>query len=312
MGNSVTLYYGKVNLNSSHIFEVYDEKLNITDVLKKLYSSIQDNIKHTRIDMVDDIETYRATYIFDDIEKDIDTMSIYGKVIKKSNLYANQRDEQNRPIKVAVPNEECIQFYFDVMKEAMVFYTTQRFGYNDFIYAMQMLLSESINKMYGSDEEYYNFDVSLKRSNLSMDTLKEELKEIKNIESLRIDIIPPNPDDEILEEIKRNGEKKLDDLKEGNVTYKSTFLQSKSSTGIVLDSSIVEEEIDSAIHMHSKISDDKTLDNGYVQVEATSKDGYTYSTKDRQPIKSTIEKECLDDKELFKKSSRHSIKIVFE
>lgn len=311
MSNSVTLYYAKVNLNSSHIFEVYDEKIDIKEILRKLYNSIQNNVEHTRIDTVEGIETYRATYLFDNVEKSIDNISIYGRLIKKSNIYANQRDEKNKPVKVAVPNEENIQFYFDVMKEAIVFNTTQRFGYNEFIEAMQILLSASINKIYGYEDEYYNFNVSLKRSNLNMDTLEKELEDLKNIESLRIDVIPPNPDDEVLQQIQRNGEAKLEDLKEGNLTYKSTFLQSKSGTGIVLNSNIVKKELEDAIYIHSKISADKCLENGYVQVEATSKDGYTYSTKDRQPIKSTIEKECLEDPELFKKSSIHSINIVF-
>lgn len=276
MGGSATIYYAKINLNSSHIFDIYDERIEMTSIMQKLFDSISKGIENTRIDVMNDIETYRATYKFEEIEKD-ENLCIYGSLIKISNIYVNQRDNNNKPIKVAVKNEETIKFYLDLNKEALAFHTTQRFGYSEFIEAMQRLLNTSINGKYGSEDEYYNFKVCLKRSNLKMDSIKEELRNITSIKSIKIDLIPPNPDDHILEEIRRNGEEKLNYLKGGNVTYKSTFLKSESSSGIILDSDIVKDELEEAVNIHSKISEEECLGNGYVQIEATSNEGYTLS-----------------------------------
>lgn len=312
MSSSTTLYFAKVNLNSSHIFEIYDKSYELKDILEKLYNSISKDIIHKRIDEYDGIETYRAIYSFEDIQKNDQEKYIYGTVVKKSDIYANQRDQNNKPIKVAVENEEYIKFYFDVLQETIVFHTTNRFGYMEFIEAISRLINTSINNVYGNDEdEYYNFEVSLRRCNLNLLNIKEELKKLEYVETLRIDIIPPNPDPDILEEIRKNGEERLEYLKSGNVTYKSTLLQSKSSTGIVLDSDIVNEELDEAVNLHSKLSSEEALNKGYVQVEAVSREGSTYSTKDSQPVKQVVDKDFLKDLDGFVSFCKRSIRALF-
>ncbi|CEQ14861.1 hypothetical protein [Paraclostridium sordellii] len=311
MSSSTTLYYAKVNLNSSHIFDVYDQVCSLEDVLKKLYNSISKGIAHKRVDEYNGVETYRANYSFENIEKNEDEVYIYGTVVKKSDIYANQRDKDDKPIKVPVENEEYIKFYFDVLNETIVFHTTNRFGYMEFIEAISILLNTSINNVYGNEDECYHFDVSLKRCNLNIEDIKEELKRLKYVETLKIDIIPPNPDPDILDEIRKNGEERLEYLKNGNVTYKSTLLQSKSSTGIVLDSDIVNKELDEAVNLHSKLSSEDALNKGYIQVEAVSREGGTYSTKDNQPIKQVIDKYHMEDFESFVSFCKRSIKALF-
>jgi hypothetical protein len=311
MSTSTTLYYAKVNLNSSHIFEVYDKVYELKDILMKLYESVSDNLKHERVDTYQGEEIYKAIYAFENIRKLENEFCIYGELTKSAPVFVKQRDNQNKLVKVAVDNEESVKFFFDVIKETVVFYTSNRFGYVEIIEALQRLINTCINEKYGGDDEFYHFNVSLIRGNLNIDNIKSELNKLKNIESIKIDIIPPNPDPSILEEIQKNGEKRLNDLKNGNVTYKSTLLQSKSSTGIVLNSEIVNTELNEAINLHTKLSSEEALSKGYVQVEATSTEGRTYSTKDKQPIKYTIDKDYANNIEDFISFCKRSIQSLF-
>lgn len=121
MSENVTMYYAKINLNSSQIFDVYDGKIELIDILKMLTDSISEDIKHTRVVMKNNVQIYKATYRFEEIEKDNNNLYVYGALIKESNLYVNQRNRNNKRIKVPVLNEERIQFFMDLKREAIAY-----------------------------------------------------------------------------------------------------------------------------------------------------------------------------------------------
>ena len=49
------IIYAKINLNSSHIFDIYDERIEMTSIMQKLFDSISKGIENTRIDVMNDI-----------------------------------------------------------------------------------------------------------------------------------------------------------------------------------------------------------------------------------------------------------------
>lgn len=286
---STTLYFSKVNVNS-HIFSVYEKPQKLMEILNLLLVKIKNDIgfdkEVLRHDENGEAYVYKAHYKFSSIEKlgSKFNNAIVGNVIKTFHLFVNKIDDDGKVIRIPVENNEVVRFYFDVYKETVAFHRTSWFGYVDFTEAFKQLLNASMKDC----EEEYNFEVSLLRKGLNIQEIKSQLKKIGVIETLRIEIIPPNPNGPLLNGISSNGEKFLESAKEGNVTSRSILFTSKAQTGLLLDSEIVSDELEKVETIHSKLSDEEAVGKGYVTVEASSKNGRVYSTKDSNPIKDKI------------------------
>lgn len=301
---STTLYYGKINLNSDHIFKVYEKPDLLKETLLKLKNSIKDGVvyKYTQIYKGEEVKINH--YVFSDVDKLDD--GIYGKVVKKAPIFANQTDEKGKLKKIAVDNEEIISFYFDVEREIVAFYTTNRFGYSEFCKAFASLITKSINEEY--TQEVFGFEVSLINNNLNMKEIQSSLKELGALEEITIDIIPPNPDEELLNELEKNMDKiRLKDYKTGNVTGRRSSLKSTSSTGLVIDSEIVKQELASVYDICPEITAEDAIKKGYATIEAKNTDGRTFSTNDKKPIKDIISDEVVNDKEEYCKTCKYKI-----
>lgn len=288
---SITLYFSKVSLNS-HIYEVYEKKLDLNSVLKELYLNIREGVEYVNegLRIKEDGETYLydASYSFNFIEKAGGelTDTVTGSVIKSAKLFINDIDEKTGKIKKRpIENKEAINFYFDVYNEIVVFHTTNRFGYKEFNSAFKELL----NKCMSNEDETYNFEVDLVKQGLNVQDIKEQLYNIGSLQYLKIEVIPPNPDDDLLREIQENGEEYLGDLKAGNVTEKSILFTSSAPQGLNINSKIINKEIEGINNIHSKLSSKEATKLGYVNVEAMNQNGRVYSTKDSRPVKYTLD-----------------------
>ena len=116
------------------------------------------------------------------------------------------------------------------------------------------------------------------------------MKKIKNIEELKIDIIPPNPNKQLMKELAKNAEKKIKDMESGRITEKTITFKSNYKEGLDTES----EEIDNAIYeftsIHTKLTLEESTKNGYVNIEARSRNGEIYNTDDNKLLKSKIPK----------------------
>ncbi|HDR7824868.1 hypothetical protein COE58_10490 [Bacillus cereus] len=285
---AITLYFSKVNINS-HIFDVYEDKKRLKEILKKLYLNIKEDVSYLKqnLNYTENGETYTydAEFKFNFINK-LNDDTIVGTVIKTSTLFVNQvNEETGNQKKIPVKNSEVIEFYFDVYKEIVTFYRTNRFGHAEFTEAFQ----ELVNKCMSEESEQYHFEVALLREGLNVEDIQKQLKEIGKLETLKIEIIPPNPDDDLLDEIQENGEEYITDIKEGNVTHKSTIFTSKETRGLNIDAKIIQEEFKKISKIHSKLTDEEATMKGYVTVEATNKSGRHYSTNKNKAITDKME-----------------------
>ncbi len=301
---SSILFFSKVNLNS-HIYSVYEDPDTLRILLNRLFTRIQNGVTYEReeprIDEDGDVFIYKASYKFSSIDKFQETI-IVGNIIKTSNLLIKRINERTGEVtKIPVENSEIIQFYFDTRKEVVAFYTTQRFGYSEF----NIGLKELINKCMKDNNEDYNFEVELIKSGLDIKTIKSELKKIRNIETLKIEIIPPNPDEPILEAIHNNGEEEINAYKAANITNRSILFSSKAPQGLNIDADIVEQEINRATTIHSTLTAEEAIKNSYVSVEAEAKDGSRYSTKDNRPLKRRIKEYQKTKNEFFEVCRRY-------
>lgn len=281
---SVILYFSHINVNS-HIHNVYEGTEELNSILKSLFLNIKEDSTYTQTENKHDENgeeyIYEAYFRFNLIEK-FDDYTIVGNVIKTSNLFINEVDERTGDIKkIPVENSEVIPFYFDVLNEIVAFYTRNRFGYKIFNSAFKQLL----NKCMSTKKVKFNCEVTPVKKGLSVNELQTQLKRIGKLEMLKIEIIPPNPDDDLLDAIQQNGEEFINDIKSGNVTQKSTIFTSTAPGGLNIDAKIIKKELEKMDKIHSRLSGETAIKKGYVTVEATNTNGRTYSTNDNKPTK---------------------------
>lgn len=293
----------KVNVGS-HIFEIYEDNKELEKVSKYILRNINDKITYTHNEVkkiAGESIIEENNYNFQLVQKNDDY--IWGSVIKKSKLYAKKFDPKDRKLnRIAIDNDELIEFTYDVRKEIVAFYTSQRFGYQEFTKVFEGLL----NSLPAIEEKYY-FTTSILRKGINIAHIRNEIKKIGKIETLSVEIIPPNANGDILKSMKLKGKKNLHELKQGNVTNIVTTFNSTSKSGINIDSEIINEELDKIEGLHQELSQEDVLGRGYVKVEAKGKDGTTYSTNEKELVKNEVEDDEVASTPLFFETCKKAI-----
>lgn len=294
-----TIYFAKVNINDERVFRLYDGSLTVKEVMAKLFLAMNDRITYRRIikykkDGQEHIEEQDFTFTgLNKFDGDVNDVLV-GGVIKTAKIYINKVDKRTgEKTTVAMDNDEVVRFCFYPTKEIVAFDSTNRFGYQTFCRAFEGLLSKA-SKL--SDEDNTYFKVSLLTNGVSLEDIKEELKNIKNIEMLKIDIIPPNPNKDILEKIRANGEKRLRSMEEGRITERSVIFRSRDERGLNSEAQEIVDELDNMSAIHSQLTVEEATGNGYVEVEAVSRDGSVYNTNESKIIKDRLPNNIIGDK----------------
>ena len=307
-----TLYFAKVNINDTRIYDIYKGKKSKNDIMDDIFINIQNGVGYTKNSICKlengEENEINTSYIISSINKLEGNVKdvLVGAVIKQSGLYLKEINKTSGEIKWRLePYGEIIRFCLYPRKERISFYTASRFGYKEFCEAFEGLLNKFMNK----DKTKHNFRISLIREGIDLNSLKQQLNKIKNIELLRLEIIPPNVDDSLLKEIEKNAEKELNEMEEGNITNKSIVFQSKSEEGINTNSSLITRELDKIEKIHTKLSTEEATRKGYVLVEVTADNGRTYSTNNTTPIKYIMNGE-LDGDVDFADTCRKLILLV--
>ena len=277
---SISIYFAKININS-HIHKVYEngseEKYRI---LNLLYASMQDEVSYIKYPSWENKEKdmeyeKEIEFKFSSLDRFDDTI-IVGNIIRTSDLFVTQiNPEDNYPSRVPVENSEIIQFYFDSNKEIVAFYTTQRFKYREFEKVFEHLINKCMQQKY---KEKYYFEVSLLSKPTNFVDFQQQLKKQKGIEELRFEIVSPNANDEYINKVIENGEAKLEELKDGNITKKSIVFTSKAPNGLNLSSNIFNKEFDDMNAVYQRLTDSDKIDKGYVRGSAISSDGKKVTT----------------------------------
>ncbi|MTI62129.1 MAG: hypothetical protein FH762_19460 [Firmicutes bacterium] len=296
--NMSVLYFAKVRA-ASQIKEIYENPEKITIIMKLLMKNIDNDICYQREDINEidgeEITTYEATYAFKYIRKL--NKAIYGSIVKKSYMYVNSDiDERTGKLyKEQIDYVELIDFYFDTTSEVISYYTTSRFGFKEFANAFR----ELINIAMENEEEDYKFDVSVIRKGLKIEEIKEQLRKLGRLKDLKITINPPNANEEELNEILKNGEKRLEEMKEANVTSTSVLFNTESSKGLNIEAEMIDREINKIEEITSKLSSEEAISKNTATVEAHDRSGRRYTTKNNKPITDTIEEADIDNPDRF-------------
>lgn len=278
------IYFGKINLATGQIYDLYNGG-NIYDILQPVLQNFTEKLsyKHEYSFMYDDKVIEDEILYTVKIKEKTDTY-IWGYLSKEGKVPYKEENIVGELVTKFVANTERIEFYYDVFKEKIGYYTSIRFGKKEVLEVFENLL----NSMYDEEAFPFQFSVSRYTNGLDIRQIEDELKEIKNIQKLRFTFRPANPDTKLLKKIQDNGKGKLEEFEDANLSTKHVELSSASRIGININAKIVKDELEYASKMNTSIDMKQSTQNGYVKIEAVGRDGITYSTEDRAQIKKEI------------------------
>ncbi|WP_286947647.1 hypothetical protein [Exiguobacterium sp. UBA4551] len=285
-----TIYFSKMNLNS-HIFDVYESKKKrdkLNEILKDIYTNIRDGASYEDEIIGYDKEgnTYEQTITYKLVQLDSmvikDSLSIVGRMVKNSEIITKKLEENGVISKIPVNNDEVIEFFFDIEKEILAYNRTNRFGHKDINDAFEKILNKIFKEKIVNNPEnempYYVLFENI-REGISIENLKKELKALGKITELTLEIIPPNPDGDLLDDMDETLESYLEHLKEAKITHRKLTLTSRDAAGLQIEDEVVNNEIEKIGNIHSKLSSEDAIENGYVSVQASSQNGLSFSTR---------------------------------
>lgn len=280
------IFFAKVNY--SNMYEIYDKKRNLKDVNKKIYSLLNEKVSYEKIELKKDEEgnffPKKIKYEFLSLEKENNI--IIGNLIKNDYIYLKKIDrETTQEIRKKAETDESILFYYDIDREIIAFHTTRKFGHIEFSESFENLL----NNTFEEENQGESFSVGIKNNVGSFSKIIEDIKELGVIKELRIDVVPPNWQSRILEDIERDSREGLRKMQEANVTRKSTIFNSNSKKGINIDSSMIKSGIGEFKLLHKELDEKDVINNTYGEIIAVSKEGKRYSTKISNPLKYEID-----------------------
>ena len=286
---SMVLYFSKINLNSDKIYDAYDNKQVLEEALSLLLIDIQHDLKYEKTwihkdgneeEVVQSIE-YRVGI------RDKTQDSIHGVVYKESKIPYKKLGADGKIVNKSIQSIEGIRFYFDVYREMVGFHTTNRFGYREFNDVFEGL----INKAMEENNRGLHFTVSLKKDNLEIVHIHEELKKIGKIAKLNIRFQPPNPDGDLLDSIESK-EEMLEEWKEANVTNTIIEFTSKGENGLDIGSTLIRKRLDE-VDLFNENCGGAALQNDYTSISVTGINGRKYTTVEDKPLRKKIER--MDD-----------------
>lgn len=293
---SITLYFAKLNLISEDLFQLYDDPKTKKAISFALYEAIHADVKWEKENIfVDDHGDPHSTvveYTINIIRADNSATYFEGWLYKKSKLYYKVLDENtNKLVQRYADNTEGIRFTIDIAHGYVGYNTSSRFGYKEFIDAFKALVNNG-EAARGYD---FRYSMSICTSGINLEEIKDELSKIGNIKELRIRMQPPNPSDDILEELQKRCDGVVKDFKDANVTGLELFYSTSGTSGINLSAPFVKDKIDDIQGLYSALPVEESTKNGYVSVEATSTAGRKYSSEESRPLRRVV----LDIEELF-------------
>ncbi len=261
------MYVAKINLNSK-IFEVYEDRLKLNDVLNTVFEKVNETEIYRRskkkefIDSLGNRKLYlkKSEYQFNELKKNNEEKIITGKIIRTHNRPTEDFNEKNELVDVYVEEYVSIYFYFDVRKELVSFSVRQAFGYNQFTEAFKYLLDMSLKD--------YEFEVFLKKD---QDLLDRKLKSLAKVKRMSATLIPPNANDEELKEL-RQTIGYIAQCKDTNAKKIKIDLVDTDDIGLNMQAQMMQETISAAVKGYGDITTYGINKNGREQIVKSNTD----------------------------------------
>jgi len=271
------LYVAKVNL-ISNIQDLYKGN-NLLKMKQAVYAAIPDVVEYKQIiSKLNADAPIREEYNYTVIIGYRSETELCGTIVRESKIrYKTLKKGKNvKDMSYRYHNPEIaeeITFLYDVFAEKIAFNIKNRFKWKQFMDGMTGI----INKCMADNKLDYIFELSMCTTEIDVNKLKDSLKSIPKITELEFKFQLPNPDEDV-EKIKNNPEAYIEGLESGNIDDFSNIFRSKK--GINIDSKPINDNLNMVNQIHSTISGEEALKNGYVKVFASNIEGIHYSSEE--------------------------------
>ncbi len=298
---SITLYFAKLNLISEELFRLYENP----EERKKIAAALLESLRSGKCwkkesYFTDDSGTLHKTaieYSVHVVQYNPSEGCAEGWIYKKNKLYYKTLDSStNTLVQQSTKNTDGNRFVIDLNHGFVGYNTSNRFGYREFIEAFR----EIVNLGEAAKEYSFRYNMSLCVSGINLEEIKRELRDVGRIRELRIRMQPPNPSDELLDELQKRCDGLVKDFKDANVTGLELLYSTNGALGIDLDAPLISERINDIQGLYSGLPVEESTKKGYVSVEGTNVSGGKFSSGDAKPIKRIVEdigdivSACLD------------------
>lgn len=285
---SITLFFGKLNLITEDIFDIYDDPTKMKDLHASIYLGMKSGLHYEKEKPYkrDDGEIGWETIKYDMHILTLDQDYAEGWIYKNSTIRYKILDKQTSElIPKSVESAEGIRFCLDIKNELIGYDTKQRFGYREFLDVFQELINIAQKEI----DSPYRFEVELRTMGMNLQEIKDSLHKIGRIKELTIKMQPPNPSAQLLDDLQQRGEDFVSGMKTANATMVGFTFESQGSSGLNIDSPLINERINDLQGLCSVLSVDEALKKGYAKVDAQSQSGVKYTTRDEKPYKRVVE-----------------------
>ncbi|PGE08334.1 hypothetical protein COM64_31210 [Bacillus toyonensis] len=182
-----TIYFAKFNINEK-IYEVYDGKVNLDELLTKVFLGMQ-----TDVELGEIRRKKNVNFKFITLNKDPDKLTVNGRLVAYAPGVHVSYDEEKDDVVETQDNKKAtyVTFYFDVRRETIGFVPKNDFGRKMFIERFKKLIEELVPDV-GEVEIVPEKDRQI---------LDEKLKLINHVDEISINLIPPNNDKKLFESL---------------------------------------------------------------------------------------------------------------
>lgn len=263
------IYIAKLNVNEK-IYEVYNNKIQLSKLLEGLYSELDDK-------KIIENENNEVRYKIVDIEKDPQNFIITGRFLRifKSQTQDFYDSNQDTVVEKELGDKaDYIAFTFYVKREIIAFVPKQTFTRQQFLKIFKDFITHSY-------PEIGEVNLQIKYDNASID---EKFNKIKVLKKVEVVIVPPNGDEDLWEGL-QNIEK---DLKETEAKNMSISLEATKRKPLKKASNLVKGFL-------------KFVKNQYGDLEANG-----YDVNNNEVNIDTINDEKLIKKYTIRESEKNS------
>ncbi len=182
-----TIYFAKFNINEK-IYEVYDGKENLDELLTKVFLGMKTDVELSEIRRKKDVN-----FKFITLDKDAEKFTVNGRLVAYAPGVHVSYDEEKDDVVETKDSKKAtyVTFYFDVRREAIGFVPKNDFGRKMFIERFKMLIENLV-------PEVGEVELVLEKDSQILD---EKLQLINHVDEISIDLIPPNNDKELFESL---------------------------------------------------------------------------------------------------------------
>ncbi|GAB6254511.1 hypothetical protein [Peribacillus sp. N1] len=231
-----TVNFAKFNINEK-IYEVYEGKLSLDDLLEKVFLGLK-----TEIEMKEIKKKKTTNYKFITLNKDIDNFIVNGRLVAYAPGVHVSYDEETDDVIETEDNKKAtyVTFSFDVRRETVGFVPKNDFGRKQFVDRFKDLVEALVPEI-GEVEIILETDKQ---------KLNEKLNKLKHVDEITIDLIPPNNDKKLFEALYGINSDKLSETGGNKFTFS---IKGTTKKGLDIASTYIKNLVNGVIIGYGKL-----------------------------------------------------------